>query len=944
MLAVVSSKKRSSGIEETRETQIALARLDFFLADARESVLVESQETSYNKITGLLSLANLLIGQVGTAHLSRVRSVRDEANMLMGRACLRHGALDEARMAYQDVYKAGHIRGCPPEELAEPLLGLVEVAMKQQDLLEAKKCLAMAKELNLVDGEVAWASALLLWEGELALAMTNLKDAHNALEESLKGMQKAKINVANGILQVKLFSALSRISTEFKDPTRARRWLLHGFQWLEKVTTSAQMVSPFSRLALWHEAQLLVDLAEGQEKAQREREVALALAEVLYIKGRWEQSLDWAKKGEDALLFDHAHARAMLAKSRALGSMRQYQEAQKCLDAAIEWASKERASSLASQAYLERGICLLKVGRDQEGMVALEAARQQSAVLDKLHNLPIQARTRNQEAFLEIKKNAPSRALELLQHIRESLMELHVTHASMECLKFMGQAYTEMRDFVKAEKSLMEALAQCQELEMTQELAQVYRLLGLNAVQRASLEEAHYYLDESIEILQRLDMVSEIPLLYTQKGKLAMLQEDYREAERIFKEEMQASRRTANLHMLAFSHYHLGQLYRAQKRYLLGEKLLQEAMSLFKKVNNRRYQALTGIEVAMLYTDDNKAMRALDYLATAEPLLKEQQNPFLLAKFYLVKGGVLASVKGKSAEAKLWIKQALDIYEKQPQSTLELAEAYHTLARFHRNRQEMGQSITYYRKAINTSELLGFSQKTTRWLEELEELSPEDARKVRLQSLAGEQVVERMEKEGGSGMMRVSREELSIYFVDIRGFTSTTEKLSLDEMTSFLNDFYLNMSTVVIRNKGMINKFIGDNIMALYNVSKDLPDHAVWAVRTGVDMQSEIAKVNQRRARKGEVPINLGIGINTGEVLLGSFGSVLRQDFTAIGDAVNTAARLQSQAKPGEIIISETTYEKVKDQFVTEELGEVQVKGKQHAVKMYKVIGEKGGL
>ncbi len=940
MAVIIADASEAVNAQERKKLQLALGRLDFFLADARESVLVEPHDRALEKINGLLRLAALLVDKMPPAQTAKALAARDEAVMLLGQSHLQNGTLNEAIDAYGDAFSALLDRGASAEQLSGALVGLIRANLQKGDFLKARQALKQIQGLSEKDEAPILASLKKLWEGEILLKEGKAKEAHPCLEEALTHMQKVPLSLVSGLTQLGLFSALTRISRGLADPVRARRWLAHAFTWLEKISTSKQFVQPSNRLVLWHFAKELVELLEGKEKELRRREVALAMAEVLFLKGRWAASLEYVKTAEDGLAFDHAHARAMLTKARSLGALRKYGEAVKCVDEALDWGGKQRASSLCAKGWLEKGVLLLRQGSDNEGLKCLVQARSEAGQLDRFHSLTITARTRQQEAFLEIKRNSPKKALEVLDSCKEMLEGQPVSQAKGEMLRLIGQCHTELRDFAKAERFLLESLSVFQELEMVNEVAQAYRQLGLNATQKAALEEANFYLDEAIEILQRLDMVSEIPLLYTQKGKLAMLQEDYKEAERIFREEMAASRRAANPHMLAFAHYHLGQLFRMQKRVILAEKLLGDAANLFLGESNRRYQGLAHMELAMLFTDEKKPMRALEYLAKAEPLLKEQHNPFILAKFYMVKGHVLAEVKGKGAEARHWYKMALEIYEKQPQSSLELAEAYHEMADLMRQRNDMGQCITFYRKAIHTAELLGFSMKTTRWLEELEKISPEDARKIKMQSLAGEQVVERMEKAGSSGMMSVSRQELSIYFVDIRGFTSTTERLSLQEMTSFLNDFYLNMSAVVMRNRGMINKFIGDNIMALYNVSNELPDHPLWAVRTGMEMQAEINKINTRREKRGEVPINLGVGVNTGEVLLGSFGSVLRQDFTAIGDAVNTAARLQSQAKAGEVIISDATYQRIKDRFQCVSLGEVQVKGKAHAVRMWRVEKE----
>ena len=112
----------------------------------------------------------------------------------------------------------------------------------------------------------------------------------------------------------------------------------------------------------------------------------------------------------------------------------------------------------------------------------------------------------------------------------------------------------------------------------------------------------------------------------------------------------------------------------------------------------------------------------------------------------------------------------------------------------------------------------------------------------------------------------------------------------------------------------------------------------MWAVRAGLELVRTLKEINLRRRRRGEIDIGVGVGINTGEVLIGSFGSSMRQDFTAIGDTVNVAARLQGQALAGEVVISDSVYEHVKDMIQAEDMGEKPLKGKGQPLRLWKVL------
>ncbi len=179
--------------------------------------------------------------------------------------------------------------------------------------------------------------------------------------------------------------------------------------------------------------------------------------------------------------------------------------------------------------------------------------------------------------------------------------------------------------------------------------------------------------------------------------------------------------------------------------------------------------------------------------------------------------------------------------------------------------------------------------------------------------------------------------ELSILFLDIRGFTTLSEKLKPEEVVDFLNTMFNLITQKSLDNRGTIDKFIGDAAMILYNAPLDVPDHEYYAVKTAWDIQQGMVAVREQILQKYEVSVSVGIGINTGMVVVGNIGSFLRVDYTAIGDNVNIAARIESNTTANQILVSEATYERTKDYFGYNCIGERMMKGKTVAVKLYEV-------
>jgi adenylate cyclase len=183
--------------------------------------------------------------------------------------------------------------------------------------------------------------------------------------------------------------------------------------------------------------------------------------------------------------------------------------------------------------------------------------------------------------------------------------------------------------------------------------------------------------------------------------------------------------------------------------------------------------------------------------------------------------------------------------------------------------------------------------------------------------------------------------ELSILFLDIRGFTTLSEKLKPEEVVDFLNTMFNMITEKALNNHGTIDKFIGDAAMILYNAPLDVPNHPYYAVKTAYDIQMGMVQVREQIQQRHGVTVSCGIGINTGEVVVGNIGSYLRVDYTAIGDNVNTAARIESQTTANQILVSEVTYELVKDYFEMNFVAEKMMKGKTVAIKLYEVTGHK---
>lgn len=179
--------------------------------------------------------------------------------------------------------------------------------------------------------------------------------------------------------------------------------------------------------------------------------------------------------------------------------------------------------------------------------------------------------------------------------------------------------------------------------------------------------------------------------------------------------------------------------------------------------------------------------------------------------------------------------------------------------------------------------------------------------------------------------------DIAVLFVDIRGFTPMSESLQPEQVVEILNEYLTLTTRSIFKNGGTLDKFIGDATMAVFNAPFDLDDYVFKAVCTARDIASGADELEKKMMERFGKSVSFGIGVNCGSAVVGNIGCDFRMDYTAIGDTVNTAARLESNAKRRQILISEMVYEKVKDRVEVTSMGEIPLKGKSRSICVYSV-------
>jgi len=205
----------------------------------------------------------------------------------------------------------------------------------------------------------------------------------------------------------------------------------------------------------------------------------------------------------------------------------------------------------------------------------------------------------------------------------------------------------------------------------------------------------------------------------------------------------------------------------------------------------------------------------------------------------------------------------------------------------------------------------------------------------RLSRYVGENLVEKLMQFKDEVFLENERKDVTILFADIRSFTSLAEKMQANEVVSMLSQFFNVMVDIIFKNNGILDKFIGDQLMAVFGLVPSANHHSFDAITSAIAMQDATEELMRERAEQGKETFAVGIGINTGSAIVGNVGSENRMDYTAIGDSVNTAARLQQIAKGGEILIGEETYFQTKGRFPVRERGKITVKNKTEPISCY---------
>jgi adenylate cyclase len=222
--------------------------------------------------------------------------------------------------------------------------------------------------------------------------------------------------------------------------------------------------------------------------------------------------------------------------------------------------------------------------------------------------------------------------------------------------------------------------------------------------------------------------------------------------------------------------------------------------------------------------------------------------------------------------------------------------------------------------------------------QQLEEIKEREKMAIRgaFERYVAPSVVDRVLRSSDEMRLGGHRRNISVLFADIRGYTSYAEQADPEEVVDLLNQYFTLATDIILAREGTLDKFLGDAVMAFFNAPEDQEDHPYRVVDAALALQASISEFNARRGGEG---LNFSIGINMGEAVVGNVGTPRAMNYTAIGDVVNVAKRLQERAEPGQILVEESVVKCLGDLVIADKLGEMQMKGRRVPAVVYTLKG-----
>ena len=488
-------------------------------------------------------------------------------------------------------------------------------------------------------------------------------------------------------------------------------------------------------------------------------------------------------------------------------------------------------------------------------------------------------------------------------------------------------------------------------------VSRVYDSMANLEAAQGNLKDAGYYISESIKIKEEMRDRQGLAISYGGLGRLRMSQGRFTEAEAYLRADLELSEGLGDLRGIGIMLNNLGELYGRSGQF---EKSLEFYNRNLSQVGGELNTIFANLGIAKTYIvrssseEANKKdlHHAKDYLDKAKELTKKFPENALYDNSLNALTAMILWHEGKWEEAEKLLTKVGQVSHGQ-----EKLDILVDLGGLYESRGDKKKALETLESTFPILEAYGANNLIRKMEERISRIDREALLKILVSRYLPKQIIPSF-FDGGEEIRNPKRCEVSILYTDIRGFTSMSEGIPPGDVVATLDDYFGRMVEVVKEHNGTLDKFIGDAIMVIYGAPETPLDHAKRAVLTGLTMIEKLKELNRERKIKGLDPLEIGVGINSGEAVVGSIGTLERMDYTAIGDTVNTASRLEGLNKEynTNIIISEYTLSRLMGDRGSPDLpqeglvpaivhprgwvrynfvDEVKVKGKARSLKIY---------
>ena len=541
-------------------------------------------------------------------------------------------------------------------------------------------------------------------------------------------------------------------------------------------------------------------------------------------------------------------------------------------------------------------------------------------------------------ALLERRRGNLDRAQELLDQSGALKLAEAPGPEVGQLFHYRALVLADRNELTQAERLCYRALAQYQELDYQPGMAEVFDSLSNLMIKRGKGRHGVAFARRSLELKRKLgDRYGEAVSLGS-LGRAHALQGHYAQARDAFHEDLTIARELNDQDGVGIMLNHLGEIERFLKNSDGARTRYEENLQTDRGPLNAVF---AHFGLARVYLAAGRLDEAADQLERVPPLLARLPNLSGLNETLAGLRGVLAWQRG-DPQGEAMIALAIEAM-RQRQLFLDTVPFLYDLRDLYHQQKDTTRAVAVMARALDVLSECGSEAgviEVEKWLRSVD--SPSLVR-LALERHFPDYLVESILT--GQLSQRLSRrQKITVLFCDIRNFTTLSEAMPPEEVVELLNEWFAEATRAIQSHRGVVDKFIGDAVMALFGVPEPRDEAGADAVRAALAMRDALAAINQRHHALGGHELRVGIGVHTGEAVVGFIGSHLRQSYTAIGDTVNTASRLEGATKsyPGcDIIISEETQAEQQRYRVAEtELGDDEkLKGKDKPVRVYKVRG-----